>query len=512
MGSFLTGETWPWQVIEHINRYHFPHKTMSAPFFKYLKSVKGLALSKVRAFEFFLLVALAIGLGSRTLAMDPANLILPRPPMGADLWYRFGADFNENNIRQTVDHAATNGLVELGWKYVMITDGWQGSRVNGKLTANSSKISNLTNLIAYIHGHGMCAGIYSEPTEFTAGGNVGSGGFIEVDAATFADWGIDYVQFDMGLVGTDGEKIAFANQFVTAIRKASARPIGVYTSGFKTVDPVALNILNCYRSTGDLGYPPGGTTLGASLWTNYLDHLDRTAANPEAIGPGHWAHPDWTPMVLPDADMAQIIFGMNAMIAAPLFAPDFYTRDEDPRHFLLYTNREIISIDQDPLGRQGQPVWQQGPAQVWSKLLADGSRAVALLNRSTNSTAVLTANWHDLGLFPGQAALVKNCWPPWNTFTTNGSFSAAIGRMHAEFFKIVPLKPNSTNWFEAIPNRDSINFKVGGQFLNACTVEISPDLTHWTEQSTITNTCGIIRFTDATSHGPGARFYRLNYR
>jgi alpha-galactosidase len=75
----------------------------------------------------------------------------------------------------------------------------------------------------------------------------------------------------------------------------------------------------------------------------------------------------------------------------------------------ILLNREVIAVDQDSLGRQGILVWEPSPEfQVWSKPLADGSHAVALLNRSM-SAAKITANLSRVGLHT-DSAIVRDLW------------------------------------------------------------------------------------------------------
>ena len=49
----------------------------------------------------------------------------------------------------------------------------------------------------------------------------------------------------------------------------------------------------------------------------------------------------------------------------------------------ILTNREVIAIDQDPLGAEATRLSHDGDADVWTRTLANGDRAVMLLNRGT---------------------------------------------------------------------------------------------------------------------------------
>jgi len=61
------------------------------------------------------------------------------------------------------------------------------------------------------------------------------------------------------------------------------------------------------------------------------------------------------------------------------------------------TNEELIAVDQDPLGKQGKRVSQDGATEVWARPLADGSTAAAFFNRGDQSAAV-AGSWQQLGI------------------------------------------------------------------------------------------------------------------
>ena len=80
-------------------------------------------------------------------------------------------------------------------------------------------------------------------------------------------------------------------------------------------------------------------------------------------------------------------FSLWAILAAPLIAGNDL-RDMKPEIHDILTNKEVIAVDQDSLGRQGRRVWKNGDLEVWSKALAGGSRAVILFNRDVVTAAM----------------------------------------------------------------------------------------------------------------------------
>ncbi len=101
-------------------------------------------------------------------------------------------------------------------------------------------------------------------------------------------------------------------------------------------------------------------------------------------------------------------FSLWAMMAAPLIAGnDLRSMSDEIRDIL--TNRDVIAVNQDPLGVQGRIVLDRGYGmQVWAKPLADGSVAVALFNQRDGEMGG-SVSWHEIGLGPG-AATVRDLW------------------------------------------------------------------------------------------------------
>ena len=115
---------------------------------------------------------------------------------------------------------------------------------------------------------------------------------------------------------------------------------------------------------------------------------------------------------------------MWAILAAPLIAGNDL-RDMRPEIHDILTNKEVIAVDQDPLGRQGERVVKNGDLEVWAKQLKDGSRAVLLLNRSASEQEI-TANWEDLGYPRNISAAVRDLWQHKDLGKMSGKFSAKV--------------------------------------------------------------------------------------
>ncbi len=117
-------------------------------------------------------------------------------------------------------------------------------------------------------------------------------------------------------------------------------------------------------------------------------------------------------------------FSMWALLSAPLLAGnDVGNMSADTKEILM--NKEVIAIDQDPMGVQGHRVKKTGDLEVWSKQLADGGRAVALLNRS-DKPATISADWQDMGYPAKVSANVRDLWAHKDLGAKSGSYSTEV--------------------------------------------------------------------------------------
>ena len=66
----------------------------------------------------------------------------------------------------------------------------------------------------------------------------------------------------------------------------------------------------------------------------------------------------------------------------------------------LLGNREVLAINQDPLGRAAGRAWSDNWTQVWARPLADGTFAVGLFNRAPVELP-MTVKFADIGAADG---------------------------------------------------------------------------------------------------------------
>ena len=93
------------------------------------------------------------------------------------------------------------------------------------------------------------------------------------------------------------------------------------------------------------------------------------------------------------ADENRTHMGMWAMLAAPLLAGNNLSQ-LTPEVTAILTNRDVVAIDQDTLGKQADRIYAEGPVEIWSRALADGSRALAVLNFGEDETFLRGVHLH----------------------------------------------------------------------------------------------------------------------
>lgn len=101
-------------------------------------------------------------------------------------------DLLQSSARLIVDY----GLKDLGFQYVILDDCWSNGRDdNGTLVPDYTKFPNGMAAVADdIHDLGLKFGMYSSAGVYTCGQYAGSLGYEEIDAQTWASWGVDYLK------------------------------------------------------------------------------------------------------------------------------------------------------------------------------------------------------------------------------------------------------------------------------------------------------------------------------
>jgi alpha-galactosidase len=383
----------------------------------------------------FTLVLMALPMASPVSAQSiqemvnkaPNGLALT-PPMGWNSWNHFQCNINEKVIRDTADAMVASGMRDAGYQYVVIDDCWHGARdADGFITADPQRFpSGIKALADYVHSKGLKFGIYSDAGRLTCGGRPGSEGHEYQDALTYARWGVDYLKYDWCNTGDRNAQEAYATM-ADALRQ-SGRPIVFSMCEWGTAKPWlwAQNTGNLWRTTGDISDDFAVKKKGHDWEHPVTMILDLNEPLWPFAGPGHWNDPDMLEVgnggMTPDEYRSH--FSLWAMMAAPLIAGNDIAHMDDTTKSIL-ENKEVIAVDQDPLGIQGHRVWKDGDREVWVKPLARGAKAVLLFNRG-EAPAAITATADQLGWPASVRAKVRDLWARKGAGRWSGSVTATV--------------------------------------------------------------------------------------
>jgi alpha-galactosidase len=393
------------------------------------------------------------GAAERPLKIVVGDRIALTPPMGWNSWNCWAESVDEAKIRAAAEAAASTGLANHGWTYINIDDCWQGRRVPPAYALQGKeKFPDLKALAGFVHGLGLKIGIYSTPWKTSYAGYPGGSAdtddgrvlekagafgavaFHRIDARQWAEWGIDYLKYDWNPVDAEHARA------MAAALLESGRDIVYSLSNSAALAGAGQwgRIANAWRTTGDIQdswESVSGIGFDQDRWKTFA-------------GPGHWNDPDmlvvgqvgWGPALHPTRltpNEQYTHISLWCLLAAPLLLGcDLARLDEFTLNLLA--NDEVLEVSQDPLGRQAGRESADGPAEVWAKEMADGSRAVGLFNRDDREPRTVTARFADLGI-RGKCR-VRDLWRQKDLGVFEGKFEAAVLVHGVVLVRIFPME------------------------------------------------------------------------
>jgi alpha-galactosidase len=371
---------------------------------------------KITCYGSFVLLSVLILSPWNGIARAQDSMLARTPPMGWNSWNHFACEVSDAVVRAQADAIVTNGMKSVGYAYILIDDCWQGTRDAAGYIRPNAKFPDMKALAGYVHSKGLKIGIYSSPGPKTCEGYTGSYGHEEQDAQTYADWGMDYLKYDLCSYDGMGDQVAAYKKMGNALKR--------------TGRPIVFALCQYGMQKGW----QWGASVGGNLWRTDDDIRDDYYTMAELgfgqngleqfAGPGHWNDPDMLEVGNGGmtTDEYRTHMSLWCILAAPLITGNnLATMDDETRAIL--TNPEIIAVDQDPLGIQGHRIRQEGPLEVWMKPLKDGSIAVGLFNRGWGAMPV-SVNFRDVGL--GNSAVVRDLWAKKDLGAFPETYSAVV--------------------------------------------------------------------------------------
>jgi hypothetical protein len=367
--------------------------------------------------------------------------------MGWNSWNCWGLSVSDDKVRSSARALMDKGLVDHGWMYMNIDDGWEAPRrgADSSIVPNE-KFPDMKALGDFLHSNGIRFGIYSSPGPRTCGGFLGSWQNEEKDAISYASWGIDYLKYDlcsytefMPRRNSTLEQNQKPYILMRDILKKQSRDI-VYSLcqyGWQDVWKWGPEMNgNLWRTTGDI----------EDTW-NSLYRIGFTQARlSEYASPGRWNDPDmlivgmvgWgenlhptrlTPYEQYTHMSLWILLSAPLLLGCDLARLDTFTLN-------LLTNDEVIAIDQDPLGKQAKQVINKDSMQVWIKDLEDGTKAIGIFNLRNDFQSTVV-KWDEIGI-KGKVR-VRDVWRQKDLGIKQDSYDSAIPPHGVVLLKISTL-------------------------------------------------------------------------
>ena len=371
------------------------------------------------------------GEDKRDLKIVVGDKLALTPPLGWNSYNCWCGVTDENIVIKTAHACVDKGLINHGWTYINIDDGWQADRdAKGEIVPNA-RFKNIRAMADTIHKLGLKFGIYSSPGPKTCGGYTGSYQHEVQDVKTYAKWGADYLKYDWCTYSTIAK-----DQSLPELKK----PYIVMQKALAEVNRDIVYSL-CQYGMGNVW--EWGAEIGGNMWRTAFDITDTWESlskigfaeekNATFAGPGHWNDLDmmvigwvgWGPDLYPSrltVDEQYIHVSLWSLISAPLIIGCDLNRLDDFTLNLI-TNDEVLAVNQDTLGKQAIRLINKNGIQVWVKDLEDGSKAAGIFNLNPTSQP-FSVNFGEIGLSGRQS--IRDLWRQKEIGIVEGKFDAAI--------------------------------------------------------------------------------------
>ena len=418
----------------------------------------GIAPEKKGDYDITVTAENAKGRASRVIRLAVGDRIALTPPMGWNSWNTLCYRLTAEKAKAAAKALQDSGLGDHGWAYVNLDDWWEmntsgcarvemrrkdfGGRedvigaprdAQGRIIPNRS-FPDMKGLADYIHSLGFKAGLYSGPGRLTCGKCEASYGHELQDAESWANWGFDYVKYDWcsyedvfkretGFSGWRDQSVQDRPEYLAACQKP-------YRLMGECLRKQKRDILYSFCQYGMARVQEWGEAAGGNCWRSWEDLKDgwnwmELAVDSRIDGeywkynrPGWWADPDMMivgqqysfgfdhpTFLTPNEQYTHVslwcMVGSPLLIGCDLTAMDAFTRS-------LLANDAVIAVSQDRLGKVARRIRHVDSQSVWTRPLADGATAVALVNRSPIAREI-SVSFLELGLGSGEH-WVKDLW------------------------------------------------------------------------------------------------------
>ncbi|MDD4869113.1 MAG: glycoside hydrolase family 27 protein [Kiritimatiellae bacterium] len=415
------------------------------------------AIAKRGTYRMMLKAENSLGSAERELKIVVGDDTCLTPLLGCNTWGGWGSKVADANLRAAAEAMVRLDLINHGWQYINIDDGWQGKR-GGKYNAiqPNEKFPDMKALCDYIHSLGLKAGIYSTPWVTSYAGFVGGSSddpqgswtkpakprdgwhygkhfFEKNDAQQWAEWGFDYAKYDSSITSVE-----ITRRFADALAACNRDIVYELSNEVPLKLAECISIAQLTRTTGDLVDFWDRSQMDENL-RKWAEGVREVWIKQDAFAPfqkpGHWNHAcnlrigllgGWRDKPLTPSHLTVneqyshvslwCLWGSPMIIGTPIERLDKFTLS-------LLSNDDVLDVNQDPLGKQACRQVLADGGEVLVKELEDGSRAAGLFNPGPKELTV-TVKWTDIGLKEKQK--VRDLWRQKDLGEFAESFSTAV--------------------------------------------------------------------------------------
>ncbi|KAJ5663320.1 hypothetical protein N7507_004051 [Penicillium longicatenatum] len=365
--------------------------------------------------------------------------------MGWNSWNSFKANINQSIIETTASLLVDTGLRDVGYKYLIMDEGWQAMTrdENGRQQPNTTSFPKGIRAIAdFVHSKGLKVGIYSDAGIYDCKFYPGSWGYEELDAATYAAWGIDYLKYDNcgGFqANTESPQVRFSVMRDAIWNSGRSIFYSICQWGHQFPWYWADEISQSYRISGDITDIFGDT--GEDCVTAYCLDVGYAGCSVLTIirkmrelsafqRPGSWADMDM--LEIGNGDMTlyeqQTHLTFWAALKSPLIiGGDLRTLSKESLNVLK--NKEIIDISQDALGEAVAYIpklSEDKRIQVWAGPLSEGKTLILALSELANTTMINIPLGDIPGLTSQNSYSVRDIWKAQNLGQAKGNIRLQV--------------------------------------------------------------------------------------
>lgn len=388
-----------------------------------------------------------------------SSLQHPVPFMGWLSWNSVQGNISQKIIEQAVELFQNKGLYECGWNHIMMDDLWQGTRkADGTPQPNASRFPNGLKTVAdYVHKNGMKFGLYTDAADRTCAGAFGSYGYEEIDAKTYAEWGVDVVKCDYCYAPDDVETAKKRYKALADAFAAAGNNTMLYICEWGVREPwkwgaevggrcwrISQDVRDCWTGSGSgvgvVQSIEAMKNLAAYQGVNRFNDSDMLCTGLHATGKSSNDLCGGTGAGMTDDEYATQ-FALWCMWSSPMalsFDPSKNTlTDAD---FKLLRNKELIALNQDRMGQQGDLISEADNLVVFAKDCENGDVALSVTNMS-NSEKQATFDFTAIpALDPTKTYTVRDVMENAEAGEATGTFTTDVRKHATRVFRLAEKK------------------------------------------------------------------------